>query len=81
MFLFKACILVRCESIVATLDPSFVTICLVSSKGQAWGSLLMVVNHQNYMSTKEKKGDKNYIIIDLGFSLTISTSLCECLFL
>jgi len=41
----------------------------------------MVVNHQNYMSTKEKKGDKNYIIIDLGFSLTISTSLCECLFL
>ena len=57
-FLFKSCLLVKCESIVATPDPSFVAICLGTSKGQAWGSLLTVVHHQNYMSTKEKKGDK-----------------------
>jgi len=31
-FLFKACVLVRCESNVATPDPSFVVVCLGTSK-------------------------------------------------
>jgi hypothetical protein len=29
------------------------------SSSSLYMSLLTVVNHQNYMSTKEKKGDKN----------------------
>ena len=71
----------RCESIVATPDPSLVAICSGTSKGQAWGSLLTVVNHQNYMSTNENKGDKKMnITIDLGLSPTISTSFGQCLF-